>query len=339
MSAVVTDPARWGGRWWHLAHRLRALRRSRQHSTPGPQPVPVPLCAAMLRARCGALQRGATTPTRAAGWQPWLHPAESSGTGDLGTVRPMRRYRQSTERPRAGSESCLVLASDISPLPSQAGFAGIERGRAHLLLGETPARSCRRQQCQGRCCCPNEHWDGHAGCVLPPLRPVPGEGWGGEAWRRSALPGQVATAPLTLCPSCLCRCAGSLPPRLVLRAGSPVSSAECRVSAASPLPSSCAGVVGWGPPPPPPSAPPAPRSGSPAARGGHPDPVPALPRPLSGWHRRSGHPPCPQEGDISATVRPTAFRNTPGQDGQAGPWLAGLRRAAAGGAAMARCSK
>ena len=84
-------------------------------------------------------------------------------------------------------------------------------------------------------------------------------GKAGKAESRSSRlsPGWVATTPLTPCPSCLCRCAGSLPPRLVLRAGSPVSSAECRVSATSPLPSSCAGVVGWGPPPPLPSAPPA----------------------------------------------------------------------------------
>lgn len=33
-----------------------------------------------------------------------------------------------------------------------------------------------------------------------------------------------------LLPTCLCRCAGSLPPRLLLRAGSPVSSAEYCVS-------------------------------------------------------------------------------------------------------------
>lgn len=88
-------------------------------------------------------------------------------------------------------------------------------------------------------------------CFIPlPSVLCPGKAGKGEPRGSQLLPGWVATTPLTLCPSCLCRCAGSLLPRLVLRAGSPVSSAECRVSAASLLPSSCAGVVGWGPPPP-----------------------------------------------------------------------------------------
>ncbi|OPJ89866.1 hypothetical protein AV530_020178 [Patagioenas fasciata monilis] len=50
-----------------------------------------------------------------------------------------------------------------------------------------------------------------------------------EPYELTRLPYLLLLSPTPL--RCMPRCAGSLPPRLVLRAGSPVSSAECWVSA------------------------------------------------------------------------------------------------------------
>lgn len=100
------------------------------------------------------------------------------------------------------------------------------------------------------------------------------------------------------------RCAGSLPPRLVLRAGSPVSSAECRVSAAVPLPS-CAR---WGPPPPLPWASPSVTPGVSSS---------------SEWVATFQQTPKVQllslspEGDVPATTHPSIFPHVLGQEGKA----------------------
>lgn len=110
-------------------------------------------------------------------------------------------------------------------------------GTVVLLSQLHPAGSSDAGGCaQPQCCCWNWSQDGCTAGVPTSLRPVPGKSQekGGQTQPDLARVG--SHSPLTLRPPCLCRCAGSLPPRLVLRAGSPVSSAECRVSATVPHP-------------------------------------------------------------------------------------------------------
>lgn len=78
---------------------------------------------------------------------------------------------------------------------------------------------------------------GASGCGVAPGRP-PGTaplplGTVFPPHTGSGQVGTLPTPPTQPWPHVPCRCAGSLPPRLVLRAGSPVSSAECHVSATS----------------------------------------------------------------------------------------------------------
>lgn len=101
--------------------------------------------------------------------------------------------------------------------------------------GSSDAGGCAQPQCY----CWNWSWDDYTAGVPISLHPVPGESQERGAQRQPVLTKVSSHPPLTSCPPCLCRCAGSLPPRLVLRAGSPVSSAECRVSATVLLPSFC----------------------------------------------------------------------------------------------------
>lgn len=100
------------------------------------------------------------------------------------------------------------------PCPSPVGFAGFE-------WEQVPVRPSQLGPAAGVCAqpqllllaTPELGWPHRVRFELC----VPGEGWG-------------AAGPLSPSAPCLCRCAGSPPPRLVLRAGSPVSSAECWVS-------------------------------------------------------------------------------------------------------------
>lgn len=131
------------------------------------------------------------------------------------------------------------------------GFAGAKKDELTPQWDHgaaVPAPSCWKQRCQGLCSAsmlllglePRWLYCWCSNLPLPRAWEKPGKGSLDAA--RPCQSGQPP--PLTLCPPCLLRCAGSLPPRLVLRAGSPVSSAECRVSATVLPPSFCAG---WGP--------------------------------------------------------------------------------------------
>lgn len=179
------------------------------------------------------------------------------------------------------------------------------RGTTVLLSQLHPAGSSDAGGCaQPQCYCWNWSWDGCTAGVPTSLRPVPGNSQEKGAQTRPDL-ARVGSHPLlTLCPPCLCRCAGSLPPRLVLRAGSPVSSAECRVSATVPLPS-CAGC---GPPPPLPWA--------------SPSVTPEVSS-SSGWVATFQQTPKVQllslspEGNVPATTHPSIFPHVLGQEGKA----------------------
>lgn len=176
------------------------------------------------------LETGATVQTGAA----LLDPADSSRTRDCRMDGG------------AGLELSGRALSDCTPnfgicfLPCFSWALQKQRRMSSLLLSGTmvllsqihPAGSSDARGCaQPQCYCWDWSWDGCTAGVPTSLCPAPGKSQEKGAWMQPDLARMGSHPPLTLCPSCLCRCAGSLPPRLVLRAGSPVSSAECRVSA------------------------------------------------------------------------------------------------------------
>lgn len=187
-------------------------------------------------AAAGAVETSATIQTRAA----LLDRADSSGT---------RNCRMDGLDVSGRALSACTPNFGISYFPPCFKWALQElRRMSPLLLSGTmvllsqlhPAGSSNAKGCaQPQCSCWNWSWDDCTAGVPISLHPVPGESQEKGAQRQPALTKGSSHPPLTLCPPCLCRCAGSLPPRLVLRAGSPVSSAECRVSATVLLPSFC----------------------------------------------------------------------------------------------------